>query len=172
MATTQAELDLAFLEVGTEVKKIYTKLGDLTGLSTTSKVSLVEAINSLVTAIGDGLSINDTTPSTTSVYSSTKVDSAIAIARSGVKAEILGGAAAAYDTLQELVTYFNGLDTANDSDVASLVTAIANRLRFDTAQTLTAPQKVQANANLGSLSLVDFGDPAHSYKNVFLAALA
>lgn len=172
MATTQAELDLAFVEVGSELKKVYGKLGDLTGLSTTAKTTLVAAINEVFSSIVAPASfINDSTTGTTTVYSSTKVEAVVTAARAALKAELLGGAGAAYDTLQELVTYFTGLDTANDSDVAALVTAIGNRLRFDAAQTLSAPQKAQGNANLGSVSLVDFGDPAHSYKNVFTAAL-
>ncbi len=119
-----------------------------------------------------GAQIDDAVARTTTVYSSTKTNSQIAEARSELKAELLGGASSAYDTLQELVTYFNGLDTANDADVASLLTAVGKRVRFDAAQSLTAPEKVQANANMGSVSLVDFGDPAHSYKTVLITALA
>ena len=40
---------------------------------------------------------------------------------------------------------------------------MGNRLRFDAAQVLTAPQKVQANTNLGSVSLVDFGSTTTDY---------
>lgn len=173
MATTQEELDLAFVAIGTEFKLDRAQMGLLANLTTTQKGSLVAAINELKASIaGAGAVINDTAASTSAVYSSSKTDAQIAAARAGLKTEILGGAGAAYDTLQELVTYFNGLDSANDADVASLITQMGNRLRFDAAQTLTAGQKVQGNANLGSLSLVQFGDPAHSYKNVFTAALA
>ena len=173
MATTQEELDLAFVEIGTQFKLDRTQMGLLSSLTTSQKGSLVAAINELKSSIaGAGAVINDTEASTSAVYSSSKTDAQIATARAALKTEILGGASAAYDTLQELVTYFNGLDTANDADVAALVTAMANRLRFDAAQTLTAPQKVQGNANLGSVSLVQFGDPAHSYRSVLLGALA
>ena len=173
MATTQEELDLAFVEIGTQFKLDRTQMGLLSSLTTSQKSSLVAAINELKASIaGAGAVINDNAASTSAVYSSSKTDSQIATARSELKSEILGGASAAYDTLQELVTYFNGLDSANDADVASLITQMGNRLRFDAAQTLTAPQKVQGNANLGSVSLVQFGDPAHSYRTVLLAALA
>jgi len=173
MATTQAELDLAFQEVGTQFKLDRTAMGLLASLATTSKTSLVAAINEIAASLGSsGAVINDTTPGNTTVYSSTKTEASIAASRASLKTELLGGVDSAYDTLQELVTYFNGLDTSNDADVSALVTALGNRVRFDAAQTLTAPQKAQANANIGSLSLVDFGDPAHSYKNVFTASLA
>ena len=173
MATTQEEIDLAMVEIGTQFKADRTVMGLLSNLTTTQKTNLVAAINEVKAAsLSAGAQINDTTPSNTTVYSSNKTDSQIAASRAALKTEILGGASAAYDTLQELVTYFNGLDTANDADVAALVTAMANRLRFDAAQTLTAPQKVQGNTNLGSVSLVQFGDPAHSYRTTLMAALA
>lgn len=173
MATTQEEIDLAMTEIGTQFKLDRAAMGVLSSLTTTQKGSLVAAINELKASIaGAGAVINDAAASTSSVYSSSKTDSQIATSRSELKAELLGGASAAYDTLQELVVYFEGLDTENDAAIAALVTSMGNRLRFDAAQTLTAPQKVQGNDNLGSVSLVAFGDPAHSYRTVLLAALA
>lgn len=172
MATTQAELDLAFLEIGTEFKLDRGVMGLLANLTTVEKGSLVAAINELAGKTASaGAQINDVTASSTTTYSSSKTDVQIAAARDGLKTELLGGASAAYDTLQELVTYFNSIDTENDADVASLVTLVGNRLRFDAAQVLTAEQKIQANVNLGSVSLAAFGDPAHSYRTVFLNAL-
>jgi hypothetical protein len=173
MATTQDELDLVMVEIGTLFNQDRAVMGLLSNLSTTAKTNLVAAINEIYTRTASaGAQINDTTASGTTVYSSTKTDAQIAATRASLKAELLGGASAAYDTLQELVTYFNGLDSANDTDVAALVVSVGNRLRFDAAQTLTSGQKIQANANMGSLSLADFGDPAHSYKTVLLNALA
>lgn len=67
--------------VGTEFKAVYTKQGDLTSLNTSNRSSLVSAINELYAGGGSGsISINDTTPSTSSVYSSSKTDSQIASA--------------------------------------------------------------------------------------------
>jgi len=148
---------------------------DLSSLTTTAKSNLVAAINEVkaqANAAGSGVGINDTTPSTSQVYSSSKTDSQIASARAALKTEILGGAAAAYDTLQELVTYINSVDSTNDSEVAALVTAVGNRIRFDGAQTLTAGQKVQANDNIGSVALAKFGDPEADFDAVVVAALA
>jgi hypothetical protein len=173
MASTQDELDLVFIEIGSNFKDDRTTMGLLSSLSTTQKTSLVAAINEVFGRTASaGAQINDVTAGNTTVYSSTKTDTQIASARSSLKTEILGGVGAAYDTLQELVTYFNGLDSANDADVASLVTLVGTRLRFDAAQVLTVSEKAQANTNLGSVSLAQFGDPTHSYRTVFLNALA
>ena len=58
---------------------------------------------------------------------------------------------------------------SNSGDIASLV---ANGVRSDAAQSLTAPQKVEANNNTGSLSLVQSGDPDANLVTVFEAGLA
>lgn len=168
MATTQEELDLAFLEVGTQFKAVRTLIGLLSSLTTAEKTSLVAAINEVnAKTAGAGAQIDDTAPHSTTVYSSSKVEGAIASASNALKADILGGAGPTVDTLKELADLLAG----SSSDVAALTTALGNRVRFDASQSLTEPQKVQANANIGSISLVQFGDPAHSYRDVLLAAL-
>lgn len=168
MATIQEELDLAFTEVGTQFKSVRTLAGLLASLSTNDKSSLVAAINEVnAKTAGAGAQIDDTTPRTTTVYSSSKTEAAIASATAALKVDILGGAGPTVDTLKELADLLAG----SSSDVAALTTALGNRVRFDAAQSLTAPQKIQANANIGSVSLVQMGDPAHSYRDVLLAAL-
>jgi len=173
MASTQEELDLVMVEIGTQFKNDRTIMGLLASLSTTDKTNLVAAINEVnAKTAGAGAQIDDTTARTTTVYSSTKTDSQIADARAALKTEILGGAGPTVDTLKEIADLLTSSDTADDNAIAALTTALGNRVRFDAAQTLTAGEKVQANANIGSVSLVQFGDPAHSYRDVFLAALA
>ena len=169
MGTTQEELDLAFVEVGTQFKSVRALAGQLASLSTTDKASLVAAINEVnAKTAGAGAQIDDSTPRTTTVYSSSKVEAAITSASNALKADILGGAGPTVDTLKELADLLAG----SSSDVAALTTALGNRVRFDAAQSLTAPQKAQANSNIGSVSLVQFGDPTHSYRDVLLAALS
>lgn len=137
--------------IGTDIKQVRTwtngNAADLTGLSTTTKTSLLAAINE-VKAQADALAgagtvaINDTTASTTSVYSSTKTDTSIAAAVSA----LVASSPAALDTLNELATAL-GNDAAFATTTA---TALGNRVRYDTAQTLTGPQKTQALANIGA----------------------
>lgn len=173
MATTQEELDLVFVEIGSQFKLDRAVMGLLASLSTTDKTNLVAAINEVnAKTAGAGAQIDDVTARTTTVYSSSKTDSQIAAARASLKTEILGGAGPTVDTLKEIADLLVASDLNDDNALAALTTAVGNRIRFDASQTLSAPEKVQANANLGSVSLVQFGDPAHSYKNVFTAALA
>lgn len=173
MATTQEELDLAFVEVGTQIKAARALIGILANLETTNKTNVIAAINELKNSIaGAGAVINDSSASSSSVYSSSKTDTQIANAAANLKTEILGGAGPTVDTLKEIADLLAASDLNDDNAIAALTTAVGNRIRFDAAQSLTAPEKVQANANLGSVSLAQFGDPAHSYKNVFDAAVA
>lgn len=177
MATLQTRLQDLATRISTEVKALRTLLNgnaaDNSALITTSKTNLVAAINEVKAqanslAASGGATINDaSSDSTTQTYSITKIVTSIAEARAAVKAEILGGAGAAFDTLKEL----EDLLTTSGSDLAALTTAMGNRLRFDAAQALTAPQKAQVNANAGSAALADTGNLDTNLVAVFEAGL-
>lgn len=177
MATLQVRLQDLATRISTEVKSLRTLLNgnaaDNSALITTAKGNLVAAINEVKAqanslAASGGATINDAaTTSASQTYSINKINTSIAEARAAVKAEILGGAGAAYDTLKELEDLF----ASTGADLSALTTALGNRVRFDAAQSLTAPQKVTANANMGSLSLVQSGDPDTNLVTVFEAGL-
>ena len=107
--------------IATDIKDVYAKIGNLNTLQTTTKSSLVGAINELKSS--GGLQINDSTPSASTTFSGTAIDSKIATAKTEVKNEILGSASAAYDTLQEIQAQMEADDTA----AASLTTAVGQR---------------------------------------------
>ena len=107
--------------IATDIKDVYAKIGNLSSLQTTTKSSLVGAINEIKSS--GGLQINDTTPSASTTFSGTEIDSKIATAKNEVKNEILGGASAAYDTLQEIQAQM----VADDTAAASLTTAVGQR---------------------------------------------
>ena len=107
--------------IATDIKDVYAKIGNLNTLQTTTKSSLVGAINEIIAS--GGLQINDSTPSASTTFSGTAIDSKIATAKTEVKNEILGGASAAYDTLQEIQAQMEADDTA----AASLTTAVGQR---------------------------------------------
>ena len=86
--------------IATDIKDVYAKIGNLNTLQTTTKSSLVGAINEIKSS--GSLQINDSTPSAITTFSGTAIDSKIATAKTEVKNEILGSASAAYDTLQEI----------------------------------------------------------------------
>lgn len=107
--------------IATDIKDVYAKIGNLNTLQTTTKSSLVGAINEIKSS--GGLQINDSTPSVSTTFSGTAIDSKIATAKTEVKNEILGSASAAYDTLQEIQAQMEADDTA----AASLTTAVGQR---------------------------------------------
>ena len=157
--------DLA-IRVGKECKLIYAKIGK-SALTTTEKATLIGAINELDAAVksndGDISTINsaltalqtklngiidDTSASTTKVYSSSKVESKITAAKQEVKNDLLGGAGAAYDTLKELADL---IDT-NKTAIEALQTIAAGHVKYDAAQVLTNEQKAQARTNIGAVA--------------------
>lgn len=93
-------------------------------------------------------------------WSADKTTAAIAAAKLDVKNELVSGAAAALDTLQELAAAVNN----DPSFAATVADALGNRVRFDAAQTLTAVQLEQVWLN------IDLGDPATDFAAVYAAA--
>lgn len=166
--------------LGTDYKLNNTKIGNVNSLNTADK-TVVGAINEVKVVAdaatgggGGGATINDTTPSGSTVYSSTKVNQAIAalindavtvtgttwssnkiqaVVNAAV-ASLVGSAPATLDTLQELAA---ALGDANA--ITAINTALGNRVRYDASQTLTAPQKTQARANIDAYGSVELGNP-------------
>ena len=140
--------------MGADVKTLTASQGTLTSLNTTTKTSLVAAINELLTLIGSaGAAIDDGAGNgnTSVTWSADKIFDSIEAAKAAVKNEILGGAGAAQDTLNELATALG-----NDPSFATTIAAeVANRVRYDAAQTLTSPQQAQARANIGAAAASD-----------------
>ena len=160
--------------IGADIKALNLAQGSLSTLATTAKASLVAAVNELKTAVdaasGSGVSINDGAGdgATGVTWSADKIFDAIEAAKTAVKNDLTAGAAAALDTLSELAAALN-----NDPAFAATIAAeIANRVRFDAAQTLTAPQQAQARANIGAQSAAAIGDPDRDLVADYTAAKA
>jgi capsid protein len=157
----QTQLHSFVLRVAEEFNSVKTRTGLLADLSTTDKSSLVAAINELKSAVL--AAIDDETARTTTTYSSSKVVSLL----DALKADILGGADPAYDTLVELQRALQD----DQSGIAALTAAIDKRVRFDAAQTLTDAEKAQARANIGAVSATDVGDTTTDFVALFVGAL-
>ena len=152
--TIESRLIALAQAIGTDVKTLAASQGALTALNTTAKSSLVAAINELLTLTASaGASIDDAAGNgaTAVTWSADKIFDAIEAAKTAVKNELVGGAAAALDTLNELAAALGN----DPSFAATIATEIANRVRFDAAQTLTSPQQAQARANIGAASAAD-----------------
>ena len=156
--------------VGGDVKTLTAAQGSLTSLGTTTKTSLVAAINEVLTLIGSaGASIDDAAGNgnTAVTWSADKIFDSIEAAKTAVKNDLVNGAGAALDTLNELAAALG-----NDPSFATTIaTEIANRVRFDAAQTLTVPEQTQARSNIGAVAATDIGDTNTDFVAIFNAAL-
>lgn len=140
--------------IGADIKTLNATQGSLSALNTTTKTSLVAAINELVLMIGSaGAEIDDAAGngSTTVTWSADKIFDSIEAAKTAVKNELVSGASAALDTLNELAAALN----SDPSFATTIAAEIANRVRFDAAQTLTSPQQAQARTNIAAAAASD-----------------
>lgn len=174
--------------IGTDYKQLRTWItgsagGDLTGLNTTNKSSLLAAINEIQSGQAGG----SPDPASTTVAGivelatlaevTTGTDTTRAVTPEGVrqerialKSEILGaGIPAALDTLDELA---NAL--GDDANFASTVTtALGERLRVDVNnQGLTGTQQTNGQTNLGVYSTTALGNPETDLVALYTAAKA
>jgi hypothetical protein len=117
--------------------------------ATDVEAALAEVKTIADAAAGGGVVINDAATNGTQAWSSNKITTHVSTS----VAALVAGSPAALDTLNELAAALG-----SDANFATtMTTALGFRLRFDAAQTLTAPQKVQALANLGIVaSVVNF----------------
>ena len=151
------------IRVAQEFNDVRAKTGNLANLTTTDKSNLVAAINELKAAVVSSVAIDDGQITTSSTYSSSKIVTLL----DALKAEILGGADAAYDTLLEIQQLLQN----GTSGLEALLAAVNNRVRFDAAQTLTAPEQAQARNNIGAVAAGDVGDTDTDFVVVFEGAL-
>ena len=151
------------IRVAQEFNDVRAKAGNLANLTTTDKSNLVAAINELKAAVVSSAVIDDAHVAATTTYSSNKIVSLL----DALKTEILGGADAAYDTLVEIQQLLQN----GTSGLDALLTAVNNRVRFDAAQTLTAPEQAQARSNIGAVAASDIGNTDTDFVAVFEGAL-
>lgn len=154
MATLDGQIQALATQLGTDIKQIITNQGNLSALTTTQKASLVLAINEIKAELGtiDVNLIDDSAPSSTKTYSSSKIVSEIQTKCQEVKDALLGGAGEAFDTLKELAD----LIEQNKDLIESLQTLAGSHVRYDAAQELSPQQKTQARSNIGAADDTDY----------------
>ncbi len=172
--TLEQRLILLAQAIGADIKALTISQGALTDLDTTTKTSLVAAVNELKGLI-DGLSgggsvIDDGAGdgATTVTWSADRIFDAIAAASAALKNELTNGAGAALDTLAELAAALGN----DPSFAATIATEIANRVRYDAPQVLSAPQQAQARDNIGAQAAAAVGDTDHDFVADYTAAKA
>ncbi|WP_157314572.1 hypothetical protein [Chitinibacter sp. GC72] len=157
------QIESLVLRVAQEFKDIRSKTGNLTSLSTSDKSSLVAAINELKTAVVAAVAIDDAHVSSSSTYSSNKIVTLL----DALKADILGGADAAYDTLLEIQQALS----SSSSGLDALLAAVNKRIRYDAAQSLSTAEQTQARSNIGAVSASAVGNTDTDFVAIFEAAL-
>lgn len=182
----QSRLSDLITAIGTDIKQLRTWItgsssGDLTGLTTTAKTSIVAAINEVngnsSTPADASTTVKGIVELATLAEVSTGTDTVRAVTPEGVrqervalKAEILGaGVPAALDTLDELAAAL-----ADDANFASTTTtALGNRLRVDTAaQGLNGTQQSNGRTNLSVYSQAELGNPETDLAALYATAKA
>ncbi|MFT4041216.1 MAG: hypothetical protein QM692_23745 [Thermomicrobiales bacterium] len=156
--TMEARIILLAQAIGADIKTLTTAQGSLSALTTTAQGSLVAAINELVSTVnslatGSGAVIDDDAGDgdTAVTWSADKIHDAIEAAKTAVTDSLTDGASSALDTLAELAAALNN----DPSFAATIATEIANRVRYDAAQTLDTTQQAQARTNIGAASSDD-----------------
>ncbi|VWX31576.1 conserved hypothetical protein [Moraxellaceae bacterium 17A] len=141
MATQQQRITELAQAIAQDIKELKSTQGLLDSLPTTSKTSLVDAINELYLAISNSTGVDDSAENAISTWSSSKIRESINTAIS----ELVNGSGSTLDTLKELA---DALD--NDANfAATLAEQMGKRVRVDAAQTFTVAEQAQGCANLG-----------------------
>ncbi len=157
--------------IGTDYKQLRTWItgsssGSLAGLTTTSKASVVAALNEVnakpptpaasetVSGISELATLGEVAAGGDTIRVVTPAG--VRQERVALKAEILGvGVPAALDTLDELAAALGD----NASFATSVTTSLGNRVRVDTAtQGLTLVEQGNARANVSAVALSDIGN--------------
>jgi 23S rRNA pseudoU1915 N3-methylase RlmH len=180
--TLQQRLNALITSIGTDIKSLIQKQGDLVTLNTTSKSNLVSAINEVLTKEGDlstlsttaksnlvvainevfsiassGASVIDdaSTSATNKTWSVSKIKTEIALSITN----LINGADGANDTLKELADQILALSQADTGLVSTA-----------SVQSFTSPQKLQARQNIDAYGSVELGDPDTDLVAIYITA--
>ena len=137
MATLQTNLDALVTQIGTDMGLVQDDIA--------AALAAIAALPSAASLINDaaGAGVTNKTWSADKLVS--EFAAAITAAVAQAKTEIVDGAPAAYDTLLEIASYIS----TDQTQAAAILLALDNRVRFDAAQTLSAAEQEQAQANIG-----------------------
>ena len=161
IGTLQGEMQT----LGTSVTALGQNKADKTALEAAeSTLSTVES--TLAGLIRDDLAVG-----AVNTYSIDKILEVVSSASASVKQDLLGGAGAAYDTLQELKTFID-----DNGDMLTAINGIvANCVSFVSVQALTDEQKVIARTNIMAAGKTEFdalvaalGDLTVNFKQIYL----
>lgn len=128
--------------------------GDFVNIKTSQNPSYAQTVMQRIVALEtNGIDITtilkDSITATDSTWSSSKIQVAI----NQAIATLVGSAGPALDTIYELANAVS----ENQNLITTISNDLSNTVRFNVAQSLTAPQKAQAQANIGAASADTLG---------------
>lgn len=137
MATLQTNLDALVTQIGTDMGLVQDDIA--------AALAAIAALPSVASLINDaaGAGVTSKTWSADKLVSEFAATITAAVAQA--KTEIVDGAPVAYNTLLEIANYIS----TDQTQAAAILLALDNRVRFDAAQTLSAAEQEQAQANIG-----------------------
>lgn len=137
MALLQDNLNALVTQIGTDMGLVKDDIA--------AALAAIAALPSVASMINDaaGAGVTDKTWSADKLVSEFAATITAAVAQA--KTEIVDGAPAAYNTLLEIANYIS----TDQTQAAAILLALDNRVRFDAAQTLSAAEQEQAQANIG-----------------------
>ena len=168
MPTLENRLIALANAIGTDVKDLKLKQGDLTSLNTGVKTSLVTALNEVLALAQTGGAnlLDDASSSLVKTYSSSKIGAQLNAAIDALRSELTAGAGAALDTFAELANALN-----NDPSFASnIATSLGKRVRMDAVQTFSLAEKLQARQNIDAYGSIELGNPDIDLVNAYTVA--
>lgn len=163
-----SRIESLILRLAAEFKAIRRDLGNPTELTTRDQTSLVAAINEVRALIDVTPGLNIIDDENPNAVGTTFSASGIVRRLDQLKADILGGADGAFDTLKELQDAL----ASDASGIAALTRALEARVRHDEPQDLTVDAQAQARQNIGAVSAEAVGDTEVDFVVVFRDALA
>ena len=158
MATQQQRITELAQAIAQDIRELKSTQGLLDSLSTTSKASLVDAINELYLSISSASDIDDNTEDANSTWSSSKIRESINSAIS----ELVNGSGSALDTLKELADALG----SDANFAATIAEQMGKRVRVDESQMFSTAEQLTACTNIG------IGDPDTDLLAVYTTAKA
>lgn len=158
MATQQQRIAELAQAIAQDIKELKSTQGLLDSLPTTSKTSLVDAINELYLAISNSTGVDDSAENAITTWSSSKIRESINTAIS----ELINGSSSALDTLKELADALG----SDANFAATLAEQMGKRVRVDESQMFSTTEQLTACTNIG------IGDPDTDLLAVYTSAKA
>lgn len=174
--TTDANIQAGFNATTAGINAVKALIGaganPLTDFNGTATANLIAMLNEVLTiannaASSGGAQIDDDSTNNVNTWSGSKIDSELTTRLQASIDALVDGAPEVKNTLSELIAFID----ANEGSIVTMLAEQAKRVAVNKVQNFTAGEKAQGNANLGSVSKVEFGSLTTNYAATVNAGL-